>query len=162
MTEQVILSATSIQLLVNHQGQLIGKHLDHMGFKSVQVLPVMSGAMYYAPDLLRALGQRWSGDIRVGKHLEELQYRKAPEPILVIDTIYDTGDTARHYERMLGGPGIYLMFSFLIHKSRPFETPFQTWMGAEVPEQYVYGYGLDDERGYRRELPFIAADVDAL
>ncbi|MBE0534353.1 MAG: hypoxanthine phosphoribosyltransferase [Phycisphaerae bacterium] len=78
--------------------------------------------------------------------------------VLIIDDIYDTGRTLDAIVRMVTryGPAD-VKTCVLLEKNRPHEAPVAVdFVGAQVEDAFLIGYGLDYE-GRHRDLPFVAA-----
>ena len=77
--------------------------------------------------------------------------------VLLIEDIVDTGLTLNHIREMLlsRGPASLKICAFLDKKGRrKVDVPID-YVGFEIPNEYVIGYGLDYEDKYRN-LPYIA------
>lgn len=152
MTE-LALHHNFIEALIHKQAFDICGTLREWGTNYIQVLPVMSGAMYYAPALMTELKKTQPGlHIRVIKDRTELdRFQK----LLIVDTIYDTGRTMTELLLEYLAGGAFPSFAFLIRKSLAPPTMYKTWVGYQIQDKFVYGYGLDDQDGMNRELPDI-------
>lgn len=148
--KNVLLWSEQIQELVAELAPQIATHYHQFFLDSVDFYPVPSGAMYFAPALLTELSTYLGDFWHVVKRIEPERHT------LVVDTIFDTG--RQDLEIIHNNPGAKLSFAHLIRKSRTLQTGHKVWYGAQVPEVYVYGYGLDDSQGLRREYPYIGHD----
>jgi hypoxanthine phosphoribosyltransferase len=147
--------------------------------RDVVAIPVLTGALFFAPDLLRALGERvrvaacgvavvssypalpGGGDgPRTEPRLacfpaEELVRGRAA---LVLDTVVDTGATAGAVlarARACGAADARLA-CLLDKPSRRRTAVRPDWTGFVAPDRFLVGYGLD-AGGRWRTLPHVAA-----
>jgi hypoxanthine phosphoribosyltransferase len=77
--------------------------------------------------------------------------------VLLIEDIVDTGLTLKYIREMLleRKPASLKICTFLNKKSRRIAEVPLDYVGFEIPNEYVVGYGLDYENKYRN-LPYIA------
>lgn len=132
----------------------------------ISALIVLKGAFVFAADLLREIPNR----VRVGfleTHKDPLRPGLAdfvftyPFPVegadlVVIEDILDTGHTLKHLQnRMQSRRPRRLRTAILLDKKprREVEVPVD-YVGFEIPDIWVVGYGLDDGERYRN-LPDI-------
>jgi len=158
-----LLSSTAIQEAVARMAADISRDLAG---REVTVLPVFTGALFFAVDLLRGLRgvdprvvgieaksytQRRSGDLKLPglPRLEGIRDRD----LLVVDDILDTGKTLHTIVRELEDLGPRsIRIAVLLRKSgcqdpaHPIEPDY---VGFDIPDRFVVGYGLDDEAKYR-------------
>lgn len=139
--------------------------VDHM--KSNNSLPpvmicVLNGALHFFSDLTRSMsihceidcirlksyeGQDNSGGVKVIKDVELDLYGKR---VYIVDDILDTGATmfeALHLVNSRHAADVKVV-TLLKRKSSPLMTDFCAF---EIEDQWVVGYGLDDN-GIKREL----------
>lgn len=133
------------------------------------IMPVMTGAMIFAADLIRQLPMRMKiglltvssypgqsiesqGARLLSQHLGEIRGRH----VLLLDDILDTGGTVRLVRSLLQAmqPASLKVCVFL-RKPTPgaLQTPVD-FVGFDIPDQFVVGYGLDYD-DYYRNLPEI-------
>ena len=77
--------------------------------------------------------------------------------MLIVDDILDSGGTIRLLRRELAERGARTVrVCVLLRKDRPAarETPVD-YVGFDIPDQFVVGYGLDHDN-YFRNLPHVA------
>lgn len=138
------------------------------------VLIVMNGAFIPAAQLL----SRLNFPLRVG-YLHATRYRGAthggdiswiapPRPavtsqtVLVVDDIFDEGDTLRAILAEVRQQGAAAVYSAaLVNKRHDRKVPGLTvdFIGLDVPDRYVFGCGMDYKE-YWRNLPAIYAARD--
>jgi hypoxanthine phosphoribosyltransferase len=79
--------------------------------------------------------------------------------VYIIDDIYDTGLTMQvlsHQFSDLGASGVSVVT--LIKRSiNEVDMPIGSIYGFEIHDEWVIGYGMDDEDGRKRTLPYILA-----
>ena len=147
------------------------------------LVAIMKGSFLFLADLVRAWpesldmefvsAESYDG-IRAGALRVTLPHslgpRVAGQPVLVIDDIYDTGRTLAEVCRAVDDMGpaeVRTLVLLLKHRdaaNHPDDTPpaagastprTPDWVGFEVPDRFVVGYGLD-HCGQYRNLPHIA------
>lgn len=82
--------------------------------------------------------------------------------VLLVDDILDEGTTLASLEQWLrheGAQAVYKAVLVAKHKAKPAVTTAD-FVALEVPDRYVFGYGMDYE-GYLRNLPGIYAAAAA-
>lgn len=165
---QVQISGEEIQARVAAMGREIAR--DHAGCE-LHLICVLNGAFLFMADLVRAIelpltvdflsvssyGSRTesSGEVRLVKDLD--QSLKGRHVVLVED-IVDTGLTMRYLLQYLEGRGPKsVKVASLLSKPtrRRVEVPVD-YLGFEIADAFVYGYGLDVEHRYRN-LPFVTS-----
>jgi len=136
----------------------------------VILIPIMTGAMIFAADLIRQLPIKLSlGLVAVssypgesvtskGAHLEgDLPADLAGKHVVVIDDILDSGRTLAMVRRLIEArsPASLRIAVLLDKKTRRAEHVDVDYVGFEIPDEFVVGYGLDFN-GYYRNHPEIA------
>jgi hypoxanthine phosphoribosyltransferase len=140
------------------------------GHRELMLVAIMDGALVFAADLLRRLpmttrlatlrassyraGRHVPGTLMVEDQLPEVRGRH----VLLVDDIVDTGRTLDHIRSaLLALEPAGLEICVLLDKPsrRQVQVPVD-WIGLEIPDRFVVGYGLDDN-GRHRSLPCIAA-----
>ena len=162
----VLLDAASIQKRVVELGAQITR--DYRG-KIPHLVGILKGATIFHADLIRAIdlalsidfiavasygdSTKTSGEVRILKDLDESLENK---DVLLVEDILDTGLTL-HY--LLGnlqsrGPRSLRVVTLLSKPSRRQIEVAADYIGFEVPDKFVVGYGLDFGQRYRN-LPYI-------
>ena len=137
--------------------------------KPLTVIILMNGGLLFGADLVRAvqLPLRWEAfscssytDNRSSGKLYIRSNLKNPvegRHLLVIDDILDTGLTLNriieHFEQV---GALSVRTCVLLNKNitgKYYQTP--NWVGFNIPDKYVVGYGMDSNEEFRN-LPFIA------
>ena len=163
---KVLLDSTAIHVRVRELGDQITR--DYRG-KTPHLIAILKGACIFHADLVRAIdlslsmdfiavgsyGQstRTSGEVRLLKDLDESVDGR---DVLLVEDILDTGLTVHYILQNLQSRGARsLKVVTLLNKPsrRLVEVPVD-YMGFEIPDHFVVGYGLDYSQRYRN-LPDI-------
>ena len=141
---------------------------DYKG-KDLVAIGILKGAFMFFSDIVRYitvpitldfviassyLKTETSGDVKVYYDIRE---DIANKDVLMIDDIVDTGVTLNYiHERMLARrPNTLRICAFLDKKERrEVDVPID-YVGFEIPNEFVVGYGLDYENKFRN-LPYIS------
>ncbi len=139
--------------------------------KSLHIICVLKGSVFFFTELAKRLTMPITIDFMAASSYEagtvstgKLQMRKdLDEPIeglhcLIVEDIVDTGRTLSMVKKMLlaRNPASLKICSLLDKPSRR-EVEIETeYIGFEVPDQFVVGYGLDYAQKYRN-LPYIGS-----
>ena len=141
--------------------------LDETG--DIVLIPVMTGAVIFVADLIRQLPQKIrihvisassylgktttsSGDVSMAHLPTDLTGRHA----VIVDDILDSGTTVRRIRAELErSNATSVRACVLLRKTIPsaLETPCE-YVGFDIPDEFVVGYGLDYD-GFYRNLPDI-------
>ena len=163
----VLFSAEEVSIAVDRMAVEI---TEKLGEEYPLVLSVMGGAVVFTGQLLPRLAFPLDFDyVHVSRygdktHGGELVWRQAPKEdvrdrvVLVLDDILDEGHTMAAIRDKVMEMGAKACFSAvfankLISKEKPMQADF---VGLDVPDRYVFGYGMD-VRGAWRNLPAIYA-----
>ncbi|KUM04597.1 hypoxanthine-guanine phosphoribosyltransferase [Chromobacterium subtsugae] len=163
----VLFSAEEVSTAVDRMAVEI---TEKLGEEYPLVLSVMGGAVVFTGQLLPRLAFPLDFDyVHVSRygdktHGGELVWRQAPKEdvrdrvVLVLDDILDEGHTMAAIRDKVMEMGAKACFSAvfankLISKEKPMQADF---VGLDVPDRYVFGYGMD-VRGAWRNLPAIYA-----
>ncbi len=141
---------------------------DYRG-KNLLAVGILKGAFIFFSDLVRLirvpltidfiiassyLKAETSGEIKVHYHLRE---DISGKDVLLVEDIVDTGITLNYLrERILNAqPRSLKICTFLNKKERrEVDVPID-YVGFEIPNKFVVGYGLDYDNKYRN-LPYIS------
>ena len=137
---------------------------DDLHRDPVTVVGVLTGSIVLVADLIRRL----DGPVRVGMVWASSYRGTATEPgrldlrldllpdlegqhLLVVDDIFDTGRTLDGLMRELGERGAASVRSLvLLRKAGRAEVALEPdYVGFEIPDRFVVGYGLDFDGCYR-------------
>ena len=103
---------------------------------------------------ISSYGEDSEGVVRITKDLEE---NIAGKDVLVIEDIVDTGFTLKYLLRTLGSrnPKSLEVCALLDRRARRIIEMDLKYLGLEIPDNFVVGYGLDYRQKYRN-LPYLA------
>lgn len=141
---------------------------DYSG-KDLLAVGILKGAFMFFSDLVRAikvpltldffiassyLKTETTGEVKIHCDIRE---DITDKDVLLIDDIIDSGITLNYIrERMLSRyPGSLKICVFLDKKERRIVNVPIDYVGFEIPNEYVVGYGLDYDNKFRN-LPYIA------
>ena len=157
----VLIDAQQIQARVRELGSRIAD--DYKG-KQLHLICILKGACIFLADLVRYLpeeitldfmavssydeGQCSSGEVRIVKDLDStIQGRE----VLVVEDILDTGLTLEYLARCLWarGPKSLNICTLLSKPSRRIRDVTAAYVGFEIPDVFVVGYGMDYAERFR-------------
>lgn len=159
---EIFIASSRIQQRIKEIGaQINSDYLD----KNPIFLSILNGAFIFAADLIREIQipseisfiklksyrkMESSGKV---KELLGLEHNIFKRNIVIIEDIVDTGKTLNHVLqefRELGAQSIEILT--LLHKKEANKYPLHPkYVGFEIPDKFVVGYGLDYE-GQGRNL----------
>jgi hypoxanthine phosphoribosyltransferase len=164
---EVLVSADQLRDRVRALGSQISH--DYAG-KDLLLLCILRGGVVFLADLMRhidiphaidfmaissyGVGARASsGNVRISL---DLQQNIENRHVLVVEDIVDTGHTlAAVIELLATRRPASLKICTLLDKSERREVPVPIhYVGFDIPNKFVFGYGLDVDELYRN-LPFI-------
>jgi len=163
---EVLISNQEIQAKVRSLGERITE--DYAG-ERILLVGVLRGAVVVMGDLMRCIdlpceidfmdissygsGTSSSGVVRILKDLDE---DITGRHVLIVEDIVDTGLTLSYLKRSLQArkPASLEICAFLTKPSRRRVQFDIKYLGFEVPDEFVVGYGLDYAGAYRN-LPDI-------
>jgi hypoxanthine phosphoribosyltransferase len=165
---RILLSEDEILRRVRELGQQISN--DYRG-KEISIVCVLKGAVVFLADLLRSLdvptdldfvqiSSYGGGTVSTGKanFLQDLTTNIEGQDVLVVDDIVDSGLTLHCLrEVLLAKRPATLKLCVLLDKAgeRKIEDVKVDYVGFEIPNEFVIGYGLDYS-GMYRGLRYIA------
>lgn len=139
------------------------------GDEEIIVGVVLKGSLTFSADLIRKLdmplrldfiqassygsGSKSSGKVKIKKDLENDIRGKH---LLLVEDIIDSGNTLAELKAMLEDrePASVKICALLSKPSRREVEIEAEYIGAEIPDEFVVGYGLDYDEKYRN-LPYI-------
>jgi hypoxanthine phosphoribosyltransferase len=170
----VLVPSDDIQEKVRELGERITQ--DYRGEKLLLV-GILRGAVVFLSDLMRHLqlpceidfmdissygtGTQSSGVVRILKDLEE---DITGRHVLIVEDIVDTGLTLSYLRRTLlqRSPDSLEICALLTKPSRRQVDLSVKYLGFEVPDEFVIGYGIDYAGAYRNlpDIRVLARDED--
>jgi hypoxanthine phosphoribosyltransferase len=168
ITQGVLISEEELRHRIHELGQAIS--VDYAG-QDLLLVAILKGSVIFLADLMRAItiphqidfmavssygvGARISsGVVRI---VMDLATNIEGRNVLIVEDIIDTGQTLDYIIRILGERGPKsLRICTLLNKGsrREVEIPVD-FIGFDIPNEYVFGFGLDVDE-LHRNLPYVA------
>jgi len=162
---EVLVSKQEIEAKVAELGKRISG--DYAG-EELLIIGLLRGAIVFVSDLMRALSipvrldfigissygsATRSGAVRL---VMDLETDIAGRHVLVVEDIVDTGKTLSYLvENLKARQPASLRVCALLDKPERRQVPIEVdYVGFEIADKFVVGYGLDFAEGYRN-LPFV-------
>lgn len=164
--EKVLISEKEIQKRVQELGEQIDR--DYAG-QNLMMISVLKGSVVFMSDLMRAIksrcridfmalssygsGTKTSGVVRFDK---DLSIPIEGFDLLIVEDILDSGLTLQYVLKTLKprNPRSIKICTLLDKPSRRQVDITADYVGFEIPDEFVLGYGLDYIEEYRN-LPFV-------
>jgi hypoxanthine phosphoribosyltransferase len=147
----------------------LARQLEHdFRGRDLVIVPLLTGTVLFLADLIRLLSLPLRVDFMgvssygAGTESGELVFTKElrmevrSRDVLLVDDILDTGRTLKRVSERLRAlkPRSLKTCVLLDKKSRRIEPIEADYVGFEIPDVFVVGYGLDFAERYRN-LPFV-------
>jgi hypoxanthine phosphoribosyltransferase len=164
---EVLVTADEVQRRVGELGARISR--DYAG-RPLLLVGVLKGAVFFLSDLMRFIdipveldfmavasygsATDSSGVVRI---LKDLDVAIEDRDVLIVEDIVDSGLTLQYLLRNLGSrnPRTLEVCALLIKpERRKVDLPIR-YVGFEIPNRFVVGYGLDYAERHRN-LPYVA------
>ncbi len=141
---------------------------DYKG-RSVHIICILKGSIFFACDLMKRItvpvtidfmavssyGDETvsSGRVKIVKDLDE---DVSGKDLIIVEDIIDSGRTLSYLSEILAarGPASISVCSLLDKPERRVTDAYVKYVGFEIPDEFVIGYGLDYQQGYRN-LPYV-------
>ncbi len=164
-----MISAKSIAARVETLAREISEHFDDTD--KLVVIGLLRGSFVFIADVVRELtlpvevdfletssygnSTESSREVRI---LKDIRGEIEGRDILVVEDIVDTGHTLKHVLQLLQSRNpARLMTCALLDKPSRRETDVKAdWIGFEIPDKFVVGYGIDYAQR-NRNLPYIGS-----
>ena len=164
--EKVLISEEEIQAKLAEMGEKITA--DYEG-RSILIVGVLKGAFVVMADLARHIklpiefdfmavssygaATKSSGVVRI---LQDLDHDLKDRDVLVVEDIVDSGLTLKYLRKNLAArKPASLEVAALLRKEGIQQVPLDVrYVGFDIPNEFVVGYGLDYAERYRN-LPYI-------
>ncbi len=165
---EVLVSADQLQRRVSELGAEISR--DYAD-RSLLLVGVLKGAVFFISDLMRFIeipvevdfmavasygsATDSSGVVRI---LKDLDVAIEDRDVLIVEDIVDSGLTLQYLIRNLGSrnPRTLEVCALLTKPERRKVDLPTRYVGFEIPDRFVVGYGLDYAERHRN-LPYVAA-----
>jgi hypoxanthine phosphoribosyltransferase len=165
---EVLVSADALQARVRELGEQISR--DYAG-RPLLLIGVLKGAVFFLSDLMRYIeipvevdfmavasygsATDSSGVVRI---LKDLDAAIEDRDVLIVEDIVDSGLTLQYLLRNLGSrdPRTLEVCALLTKPARRRVDLHARYVGFEIEDRFVVGYGLDYAERHRN-LPFVAA-----
>ncbi len=138
--------------------------------QEIVAICVLNGAAFFAVDLTLKMktrmqvefikissyeGTESTGEIK--KYLDIDKKKVEDKNVLIIEDIVDTGRSMKYLIEHLKekNPRNIKICSLLSKPSRREVEVNIDYLGFEVPNKFIIGYGFDDEDGFNRNIPYI-------
>jgi hypoxanthine phosphoribosyltransferase len=164
----ILVQADDLQHRIEQLGAEITE--DYRG-RDLLLVGVLKGAVFFLADLMRCIevpcevdfmavasygsATESSGVVRI---LKDLDAAIEGRDVLIVEDIVDSGLTLQYLLRNLGarGPRTLEVCALLTKPERRRVELSPRYVGFEIPDRFVVGYGLDHAERYRN-LPYVAA-----
>ncbi|MEE2789189.1 MAG: hypoxanthine phosphoribosyltransferase [Myxococcota bacterium] len=168
---EVLIDESSVAQRVQALGQQITE--DYQDGEPLVLIGVLKGSFIFLSDLFRAIdlpvevdflglssygdAQETSGVVRV---TQDLSRPIEGKHVLVVEDIVDTGLTMKYLlENLSTRRPLSVRVASLLHKpARSLVKVDIDYLGFEIPDRFVIGYGLDFASKFRN-LPFIGVNL---
>ena len=170
---EILIEADALRARVAELGEEISSYYER---RDLLLIGVLKGAVFFMADLMRHLtvpcevdfmaissygaSTDSSGVVRI---LKDLDINVEERNVLVVEDIIDSGLTLSYLMRTLEArePASLEVVSLLTKpERREIDVPVR-WIGFEIPNRFVVGYGLDFAERYRN-LPYVGVLNDEL
>ena len=165
--EKVYYSEEELKSIVERLGKQISE--DYKG-KNLLLVSILKGSVVFMADLMRAITVPCAIDFMcvssyadktqssgVVKIVKDLDINLEGYDVLIVEDILDSGKTLSYIKKLLIGrnPNSIKICTLLDKpERRAVSDIWADYSGAEVPDEFVVGYGLDYSEIYRN-LPYI-------
>lgn len=164
--EKVLLTEEQLKEIIARLGREITEDYKD---KNLLVVSVLKGSVMVMADLLREIklpvridfmsvssygsGTTTSGSVKI---IKDLDINLAGYDLLIVEDILDSGVTLSNLKEILltRGPASVKICTLLDKPERRKADVKADYVGAQIPDAFVVGYGLDYDEKYRN-LPFV-------
>jgi len=164
--EKVLFSREDISLMINKLGAQISEDYKD---RNLLLVSILKGSIVFMADLMRSItipcridfmavssygsGTKTTGVVKI---IKDLDINLEGYDVLIVEDILDSGKTLSYILELLLGrnPNSVRICTLLDKPDRRQVDLTPEYKGAEVPDEFVVGYGLDCDEKYRN-LPFV-------
>ena len=168
---EVLVDSDALRRRIEELGEEISADYDD---RDLLLVGVLKGAVFFLADLMRQIsvpceidfmaissygaGTDSSGVVRI---LKDLDINIRDRHVLVVEDIIDSGLTLSYLMRSLGArePASLETCALLVKRGRRETDVPVKYVGFEIPNRFVVGYGLDLAERHRN-LPHVVAVAD--
>lgn len=165
-TVRVMIEETAVDKRIRELGEQISE--DYKG-KQIHLISILKGGVFFTCELAKRItvpvsidfmsvssygdGTSSSGIVKIAKDLDESLEGKE---VLVVEDIIDSGRTLYYLMDILEkrGPKSMKLCTLLDKPDRRVKDVKVDYVGFEIPDEFVVGYGLDYAQKYRN-LPYV-------
>ena len=163
---RVLISEEKVNARIKELAEQINK--DYEG-KSIHLICILKGSIFFSCDLAKRLTMRLSfdfmsvssygnetvssGRVKIVKDLDE---SIQGQHVLIVEDIIDSGRTLAYLMDLLStrSPESIELCTLLDKPDRRVSDVNVKYVGFEIPDEFVVGYGLDYSQKYRN-LPYV-------
>lgn len=165
--DHILVTEEQLKAKVHELGAQITR--DYAG-RDLLLVSILKGSVVFMADLMRAIQMPCGIDFMVVssygganttstglvKIIKDLDQDLSGKDLLIVEDILDTGITLSHLVPMLKlrNPASVRLCTILSKPSRRKADIEPDYLGFEVPDEFVVGYGLDYDENYRN-LPYV-------
>ena len=164
--KEILLTEQQIQEIAKNLGKKLTE--DYAG-KDVLLVSILKGAVVFLADIMRYIdlkcevdfmvvssygsGVKTSGNVKI---IKDIDIPLEGKDVIIIEDILDSGLTLSYILNMLKerNPNSIEICTLLDKPARRQSEVRAKYIGAEIPDAFVVGYGLDFDEKYRN-LPFV-------
>jgi hypoxanthine phosphoribosyltransferase len=169
LAQEILIDEDRLQNRITELGAMI--NADYQGRENVLLVCVLKGGVMFLTDLMRHIHvphsidfmavssygsgvRETSGVVRIDMDLRQSIQDKH---LIIVEDIVDTGTTLAYIRGLLAArqPASIKICTLLNKPSRRLVDLPIDYIGFDIPDKFVFGYGLDLDE-YYRNLPFIA------
>lgn len=166
--KEVLITEEQIRKRVKELGEQITKDYED---KEILVIGILKGSVIFMSELVQKIGKPIkmdfmdvssygkssvsTGDVKI---IKDLDYSIEDKHILIVEDIIDTGYTLSYLIKNLekrGAKSVKICTFLDKIDRREVDIPVD-YIGYEIPDEFIVGYGLDYAEMYRN-LPYVAA-----
>lgn len=163
---EVMLDEETVNKRIRELGEQISR--DYAG-KTVHLICILKGSVYFTCELAKRItmpvtmdfmqcssygaATKSSGIVRIVKDLDE---PITGREVIIVEDIIDSGRTLAHLKELLGQrqPASLKICTLLDKPDRRVTDVDVEYIGFQIEDKFVVGYGLDYDQQYRN-LPYI-------
>ena len=165
--ESILVSEEQINEITTRLGKQITE--DHKASKKLVLLCILKGSVVFYSDLMRKIdipcalefmrvssykGTETTHQVTMLLDVERKNLENAD--VIIVEDIIDSGNTLAHLKHYIASKGAASVktCTLLDKPSRRVVELTPDYVGAEIPDEFVIGYGLDYNEKYRN-LPYV-------